>query len=627
MVGDTALVKKPALARMKRIHEEVAQMGNEVDGGDDLNRVRPTQNWLAHQTDRGPLDGTLNTDTKSSWASLFGSSSEGSLPYTPPQIVGDKIVVVPSEELEEGEISSSPNRPSRQMEKEVGKRDEFAIVTHKKRELVSVRDRGKSLEVDGGHNRCLNEKVHNAKEAMDRAQKEVDRNPTSDILSRQVVLETEVFWTAVKLEEASLRQKLTSHDGVVQLAAPINHEEVKKVLFSMNSGKNPGPDGFSIGFFKGVQATAITLISKRYGTERMEEFRPISCCNELVVGYHLNVGKPHCTLKVDLQKAYDSVHLDFLFGLLITIGTPLRKGLRQTSTYFLFVNVMEVLSRMLNKPLQSFHFHQQCEKVSLTHLTIVDDLMIFCVTDEPSLSFVRETLQKFVSFQMLVWVLPLGTYLFAILDFLYYLVGYVLMIMLLLFNVLLVGFDLGLLEFYLFLVDKILRSYLSRGKEEGRRDVKVAWAESGVGRSWCLGLSCISGIVWNNIFGWRWGMAGGVKYGLNRGYRGAVNPCLSVMDRWVWVPGRQGGFLIASAWDFIRPRGGRIYCGVGGMSLSIPFMCGWPLKIGGVESRDHLFFFVSFQGDIWSRVLQVMVSSYRISARAVSWREDAQILI
>lgn len=56
MVGDTALVKKPALARMKRIHEEVAQMGNEVDGGDDLNRVRPTQNWLAHQTDRGPLD-------------------------------------------------------------------------------------------------------------------------------------------------------------------------------------------------------------------------------------------------------------------------------------------------------------------------------------------------------------------------------------------------------------------------------------------------------------------------------------------------------------------------------------------------------------------------------------------
>ena len=33
------------------------------------------------------------------------------------------------------------------MEKEVGKRDEFAIVTHKKRELVSVRDRGKSLEV------------------------------------------------------------------------------------------------------------------------------------------------------------------------------------------------------------------------------------------------------------------------------------------------------------------------------------------------------------------------------------------------------------------------------------------------------------------------------------------------
>ena len=49
--------------------------------------------------------------------------------------------------MEEGEIRNSPNRPSRQVKKEVGKRDEFILVTHKKRELVSVRDCGKSLEV------------------------------------------------------------------------------------------------------------------------------------------------------------------------------------------------------------------------------------------------------------------------------------------------------------------------------------------------------------------------------------------------------------------------------------------------------------------------------------------------
>ena len=34
----------------------------------------------------------------------------------------------------------------------------------------------------------------------------------------------------------------------------------------------------------------------------------------------------------------------------------------------------------------------------------------------------------------------------------------------------------------------------------------------------------------------------------------AVSLCLSVGDRWVWVPGRQGGFSIASALDTFRPR-------------------------------------------------------------------------
>ncbi|KAL0549095.1 hypothetical protein IC582_013575 [Cucumis melo] len=107
----------------------------------------------------------------------------------------------------------------------------------------------------------------------------------------------------------------------------------------------------------------------------------ILLCQELVGGYHLYSGKPQCTLKVDLQKAYDSVNWDFLFGLLIAIGTPLkfvswiracitspmfsimingslerffhgRKGVRQGDPLspFLFIMVMEVLSPMLNKP-------------------------------------------------------------------------------------------------------------------------------------------------------------------------------------------------------------------------------------------------------------------------------------
>ncbi|KAA0065356.1 hypothetical protein E5676_scaffold682G00040 [Cucumis melo var. makuwa] len=79
----------------------------------------------------------------------------------------------------------------------------------------------------------------------------------------------------------------------------------------------------------------------------------------------------------------------------------------------------------------------------------------------------------------------------------------------------------------------------------------------------------------------------------------AISPSLSVSDRWVWVPGRQGGFSITSPCEAIRPMGGR----------------------GGVESRDHLFFSCPFGGDVWSRVLRVMASSYRIGNWGVelSW--------
>ena len=102
-----------------------------------------------------------------------------------------------------------------------------------------------------------------------------------------------------------------------------------------------------------------------------------------------------------------------------------------------------------------------------------------------------------------------------------------------------------------------------------------------------------------------------------------VSPCLSVSDSWVWVPGRQGGFSIASAWKAIHPRGGRVlWDGLmwGGRNIPKHSFCAWlaikdrlgtrdrfhrwdssvPLSCilcqGGVESRDHLFFSCPFGG-------------------------------
>ncbi|KAA0049770.1 Exo_endo_phos domain-containing protein/DUF4283 domain-containing protein [Cucumis melo var. makuwa] len=58
-----------------------------------------------------------------------------------------EVVLESFKQLEEGKIRSSPNRHNSQVEKGVGKSDDFTLVTRKKSELVSVRDRGKSMEV------------------------------------------------------------------------------------------------------------------------------------------------------------------------------------------------------------------------------------------------------------------------------------------------------------------------------------------------------------------------------------------------------------------------------------------------------------------------------------------------
>ncbi|KAL4018315.1 hypothetical protein IC575_021906 [Cucumis melo] len=436
----------------------------------------------------------------------------------------------------------------------------------------------------GRHIQSLNEEVHIAKENMDRAQREVEHNPMSDVLSRQVGLATEAFWTAVRLEEASLRQKsrirwlelgdqntaffhrpvrsrmsrnsllslvdadgsrVSSHDGVVQLAVnyfrnslgsqeigyrelfpviddivqfrwseeccqalqiPISREEVRRVLFSMDSGKAPGPDGFSVGFFKGawsvveedfcdvvlhffetcylpigVNATVITLIPKRRGAEQMEEFRPISCCNviykciskiladrlrvwlpsfigsnqsafipgrsiidnillcqELVEGYHLNSGKPRCTLKC-LQK----------FGELSGLFANLREssisvtGVSNEAASHLAASMGFVLGnlpvRYLGLPLLTGRLRSNdCAPLIQRITSRIRSWTAGVLSFAGRLQLVRSVLRSLQVYWTSVFLLPVSVH-----------------------NE----------------VDEILRSYLWRGKEEGRGGIKVAWVE------------------------------------------------------------------------------------------------------------------------------------------------------
>ncbi|XP_024004020.1 uncharacterized protein LOC112081493 [Eutrema salsugineum] len=174
------------------------------------------------------------------------------------------------------------------------------------------------------------------------------------------------------------------------LQAPVSAEDVKREVFSLPRNKTPGPDGFTGEFYrctwdiigedltkavreffesgkllKQWNCTAISLIPKRVGADKLVDFRPISLCNvvykviskilarrlqaitpgmvsnsqsafvkgrllvenvllatEMVHGFgNANVSR-RGLLKVDLRKAFDSVNWDFIIQILKAAEFP-----------------------------------------------------------------------------------------------------------------------------------------------------------------------------------------------------------------------------------------------------------------------------------------------------------------
>ncbi|XP_022008470.1 uncharacterized protein LOC110907832 [Helianthus annuus] len=221
-----------------------------------------------------------------------------------------------------------------------------------------------------------------------------------------------------------------------------------------------------------VNATVLSMVPKVKAPKYVSEFRPIACCNvlykciskvicnrlkgcldklvsqnqsafipgrlisdnillsqELVKGYDWIGGTPRVALKIDLQKAYDSVDHGFMESCLIEFGFHHRfvgwvmsclssvsysvalngnlygffkgeKGLRQGDPMspYLFTIVMEVLNLMLQRKIRncdSFKYHWRCEKVGLTHLCFADDLFIFCGPDLGTIDTIKGAVNEF----------------------------------------------------------------------------------------------------------------------------------------------------------------------------------------------------------------------------------------
>lgn len=223
--------------------------------------------------------------------------------------------------------------------------------------------------------------------------------------------------------------------------------------------------------FRGFNETAISLIPKVVGADKLNLFRPIALCStiykviaraikkklqlvvdgivqrnqvgfiqkrllcenvllasELVTDFHKEGETRRGCLKIDLTKAYDNLHWEFVINLLKSfdmpeqfigwikecISTPTysvivngelnghfegKKGLRQGDpiSSLLFVMAMDVLYKMLDKGAvdQVFRPHPSCEDPLITHLSFADDVLIFFDGSEESLAGIMSILEEF----------------------------------------------------------------------------------------------------------------------------------------------------------------------------------------------------------------------------------------
>ena len=153
-------------------------------------------------------------------------------------------------------------------------------------------------------------------------------------------------------------------------------------------------------------------------------------CQDLTRGYNRKYQPPSCIMKIDIQKAFDSVHWDFLQEWLRELKFPplfIRwvmkcitsvqftisingkqgkkfrgmRGLKQGDPLspLLFVLSMEYLSRLFKKAsLQpEFEFHPHCKKLGITHLMFADDLVIICKASPISVSILMRAFQQFTA--------------------------------------------------------------------------------------------------------------------------------------------------------------------------------------------------------------------------------------
>ncbi|XP_075103543.1 uncharacterized protein LOC142178112 [Nicotiana tabacum] len=177
-----------------------------------------------------------------------------------------------------------------------------------------------------------------------------------------------------------------------QLEEQFNENELKKALWAIAGDKAPGPDGFDSQFFKdgwevvGKDVVEVVLESGRSNVQK------ILICQDLVRLYNRKATTKSYLIKIDLNKAYDSVEWGFVEEMLYAMNIPVKfinwvMNCISTTQYNIALNGdlygniqgkhgLRIIKRVAS--MSGFLYHTKCQGLKLNHLCFADDVLLFC---------------------------------------------------------------------------------------------------------------------------------------------------------------------------------------------------------------------------------------------------------
>nr|GEU83343.1 hypothetical protein [Tanacetum cinerariifolium] len=202
--------------------------------------------------------------------------------------------------------------------------------------------------------------------------------------------------------------KRLNDDDASYMILTVTRQEIKNAMFSMGNEKAPGPDGYTVAFFKEAWVLLRMILLRRFVSFSLME---------LMHNYHLDRGPSRCAFKVDIQKAYDTVDWGFLREVLIGFGFHDRmvKWIMEcvTTTSFSIIINGSLHGYFKGKrglrqgdPLSPYLY---CSKLELVNLCFADDLFLFAHGDVDSVKVIKEALEEFKNASSLIPSLPKST--------------------------------------------------------------------------------------------------------------------------------------------------------------------------------------------------------------------------